>query len=137
MNRNEKQSDIKIRRSSFTPVVLGLLIAMAGLSWWVSAPARTADSFNTALVPMIGMVSEPPESVVFSAQEVVQRPLASAYKVEITFPFLENTTTGISSAWSGVASFAFNFNLTTGAATAAGAIFTEPISRSDYRMKGG
>jgi hypothetical protein len=137
MNQNEKESDIKIRRSSFTPVVLGLLVAMAGLAWWVSAPTRIADSFNTALVPMIGMVGEPPESVVFSAREVVQRPLASAYKVEITFPFFENTTTGISSAWSGVASYAFNFDLTNGAATAAGAIFTDPISQSDYRMKGG
>jgi hypothetical protein len=39
---------------------------------------------------------------VISAREVVQRPFASAHKVESTFPFFKNTTTGISSARSEV-----------------------------------
>jgi hypothetical protein len=46
MNQNEKESDMKIRRSSFMPVVLALLVAMAGLAWWVGALARTATVFT-------------------------------------------------------------------------------------------
>ncbi len=72
-----------------------------------------------------------------SAREVEQRPLASAHKIENTFPFFENTTHRDLFGTVGGCAFALNFDLTTEVATTAGAAFTEPISRSDYRMRGG
>lgn len=47
----------------------------------------------------------------------VRRLLVSADTVEITFPFSQGTTMGMSSVRSGVMSFALSFDLTTGAIT--------------------
>jgi len=68
---------MKIRRALFNPVVLSLLAAIAGGAVWSGdAPAQSAGTWSTALVPINGTVSGQPESVVFSGQAKVNSKLA-------------------------------------------------------------
>jgi len=164
---------MKIRGALFNPVVLALLVAIAGGAavWWGGTPAYAAGIWRTTLVPIVGTVSGPPERVLFwgqarinsrlapdpdfhrpslvltidltgvsgvgssgtkyviSGPEIVQRGLAASHLVEITFPFFQSGTTGISSAQSGVASFALSFDLNTGAVMTATASIASPNFR--------
>ena len=68
---------MKIRGALFKPVVLTLFAAIAGGAVWSGdAPAQTAGTWTTALVPINGTVAGNPESVVFSGQAKVSSKLA-------------------------------------------------------------
>ena len=68
---------MKIRRALFNPVALSLLAAIAGGAVWSGdAPAQSAGTWSTALVPINGTVSGQPESVVFTGQATVSSKLA-------------------------------------------------------------
>lgn len=69
---------MKLRRALFNPVVLSLVAAIAGGTfWWGGAAALAAGTWTTALVPIRGTVSAQPESVVFSGQAKVNSRLAA------------------------------------------------------------
>ena len=68
---------MKIRRALFNPVVLSILAVVAGGAVWSGdAPAQTAGTWTTALVPIAGTVKGVPENVVFSGQAKVNSKLA-------------------------------------------------------------
>jgi hypothetical protein len=68
---------MKIRGALFKPVVLALFVAIAGWTAWSGdAPAQTAGTWSSTLVPIAGTVSGQPESVAFLGLAKVNSKLA-------------------------------------------------------------
>jgi len=81
---------------------------------------------NVDLTGVSGVGLSTRKKYVIRGPEIVQRRLAFSQQVEITFPFVESGSTGMSSARSGLASFALSVDVNTGAVTTATASVATP-----------
>jgi hypothetical protein len=82
--------------------------------------------FSIDLTGVSGVGLSTKKKYVIRGPEIVQRGLVFSHQVEITFPFLESGSTGMSSTRSGLASFALSIDVNTGAVTTATASVATP-----------
>jgi len=73
-----------------------------------------------------GVGSSTNASYIIHGEDRTQRRLAASHQFEITFPFMESSSTNPLSARPGVAYFAVDFDLNTGAVTSAKATIDSP-----------
>jgi hypothetical protein len=82
--------------------------------------------FSIDLTGVTGVGLSTKKKYVIQGPEIVQRKLVFSHQVEITFPFVDGTSTGMSSTRSGLAAFTLSVDVNTGVVTTATASVATP-----------
>jgi hypothetical protein len=107
-------------------------VAFSGRAHITSRLVKDPDFGRPALLvkfdlsSVAGVGSSTSASYVIQGEDRMQRRLAASHQFEVTFPFMQSSSTNLLSARSGVAYFAVDFDVDTGAVTNARARIDSP-----------